>query len=398
MVSDFLRTSFVLLSAVTVLLLGVLMFYPSDFDFNNDLSDNKIQKFNSPEEIESFLKEQTQSNNYWGGGMIMEATMDMAVTKSVSSVSGGAPTASSETQGSVDDFSTTNIQVKGVDEADIVKNDGKYIYTLSGNTLSIVNAYPPQDANLISTISLEDYAQELYINDNKLIVLGNKNIDYLVPVIEPSGDENPQIATKMMPIRRSSTHTFAKTYDISDKENPKLIKTTTVDGNYHDSRMIGNNVYIIATQYTYYNNIRIPELQTTLDEKTTNKTLDVYYFDVPDNSYSFTSIVSINVKDDTEESKGKIYLLGSTSNLYVSMNNIYVTYQKQLPRTYYYEQMITDVLMPLVPTAVSTQIKLEQTLNKSEWEKQQATENIIQDYSESLDKEEQKTLEEQIEV
>ena len=394
MLSEFTKTSTVLLSAVLVMLLGVLVIYPSDFTPTDNTADNTIQKFNSKAEIENFLKEQTQIGNYWGGGIIMESTMDMAVSKSVSINSGSTPTA----QGSTD-FSTTNIQVEGVDEADIVKNDGKYIYTLSGNTLAIVDAYPAQNAQLVSNITIDGYAQEIYINDDKLVVLGNKNIDYLVSAIEPkSSDENPEIATKMMPIRRSSTLAFAKTYDISDKENPKLIKTTTIDGNYHDSRMIGDTVYIIATQYTYYGNIRIPEIQTTLDEKTTNKTLDVYYFNVPDNSYSFTSIVSLNVKDDKKESTGKIYLLGSTRNLYVSMNNIYVTYQKQLPRTYFYEQLIEDVVMPLMPKTVTTQIEIEQTLNKSEWEKQQATQNIIQDYSESLDKEEQKTLEEQIEV
>ncbi|UCC28619.1 MAG: beta-propeller domain-containing protein, partial [Candidatus Bathyarchaeota archaeon] len=44
----------------------------------------------------------------------------------------------------LDDFSTTNIQVAGVDEADIVKTDGEYLYVLTGGSLLIIKAYPPE--------------------------------------------------------------------------------------------------------------------------------------------------------------------------------------------------------------------------------------------------------------
>ena len=37
--------------------------------------------------------------------------------------------------GSTKDFSKTNIQVEGVDEADIIKTDGNYIYSLSESTI-----------------------------------------------------------------------------------------------------------------------------------------------------------------------------------------------------------------------------------------------------------------------
>ena len=54
-----------------------------------------------------------------------------------------------------DDYSTTNVQVQGIDEADIVKTDGKYIYTLSRSNkrLNIVNAYPAESAEMISQSS-----------------------------------------------------------------------------------------------------------------------------------------------------------------------------------------------------------------------------------------------------
>lgn len=106
MISEFTKTSIVLLSAVIVMLLGVLIIYPSDFTSTDNTADHVIKKFNSISEIETFLKEQTQSGGFWGGGMIMESTMGMAVSKSVSQ---GASTASPEAQENTDDFSTTNI-------------------------------------------------------------------------------------------------------------------------------------------------------------------------------------------------------------------------------------------------------------------------------------------------
>ncbi len=50
-------------------------------------------------------------------------------------------------------YSTTNVQVSGVDEADVVKTDGTYIYLVSGNRVVIARAYPAGDAAVIGSIS-----------------------------------------------------------------------------------------------------------------------------------------------------------------------------------------------------------------------------------------------------
>jgi len=46
----------------------------------------------------------------------------------------------------VPDYSLTNVQVEGVDEADIVKTDGTYIYIISNQSIVILKAYPPEEA------------------------------------------------------------------------------------------------------------------------------------------------------------------------------------------------------------------------------------------------------------
>jgi len=55
------------------------------------------------------------------------------------------------------DFSTTNNQVNGVDEADLLKTDGTYIYTISNQILSIILAYPASKAKLVSKTNFNDF-------------------------------------------------------------------------------------------------------------------------------------------------------------------------------------------------------------------------------------------------
>ncbi|HIE36373.1 MAG TPA: hypothetical protein EYP89_03950, partial [Candidatus Omnitrophica bacterium] len=59
-------------------------------------------------------------------------------------------------KGTSSDFSETNTQVDGVDEADITKTDGKYIYTISkSKKLFIFNAANPKDMKTVAKITAE---------------------------------------------------------------------------------------------------------------------------------------------------------------------------------------------------------------------------------------------------
>ena len=50
------------------------------------------------------------------------------------------------------EHSTTNIQVEGVDEADIVKTDGNYIYYISNNRVVVVDVRNPENLKIASEI------------------------------------------------------------------------------------------------------------------------------------------------------------------------------------------------------------------------------------------------------
>jgi uncharacterized secreted protein with C-terminal beta-propeller domain len=378
-----------MLSIAGALLVNSFVSYPLGSDSNNSMNETtKIKKFNSPEEIKTFLETNSQTEGtmrYFGmsldmgGPMMLKAVPMMAVEESISGSVAPSP------RNGADDFSSTNIQVAGVDEADVVKNDGRYLYVLSGNVLSIVDAYPPEDATLLSQIHLKSNPQELYINGDKLIILGNdyNYIDFPAP-LESSFSKMVAEEIEPYPDRVNAPRAVLYVYNIEDRENPELVRDVFVDGNYLDSRMIGDFVYVIATQHAWYYDdfVTVPQISGSGMEKPIEP--DVYHFDEPDSYYSFTTIVSVNTQDLNDDVNGKIYLLGSAQNLFVSLNNVYITYQKRIPEPYLIERIVDTVVEPLIPMYISAEIDRIQNSDKPDFEKGADIENVIVKYFDSL--------------
>ena len=233
-----------------------------------------------------------------------------------------------------DDYSTTNIQVEGVDEPDIVKTDGTYLYVLANQVIYLIKVNPPQDANILSKISFKDevYISNFFINDDYLIVFGG-SYDYPILYEDISGDtENTDQGIEQDTSWGVSTSAI-KIYDISDRENPMIEKDIEIDGNYFDSRKISNFIYVITTVYTYNiyrvedgNGIlRIPEIKIDNDSKKIPYD-DIYYADVPEIVDTMTHVIGINL--ETMEIDEKSFLIGISQTMYVSRNNIYLVYTK----------------------------------------------------------------------
>lgn len=212
------------------------------------------------------------------------------------------------------DYSQTNIQVERVDEADLVKTDGKYIYVVSKDTIFLLKAYPPEETEVLSKITLNKSIKGLFINDNKLVVLlGEPFYD-----LYGYGDMRTPYWTP---------ETFIEIYDLSNISSPSLVKNVTINGYYFNSRMIGDYVYAVVSKPAYLNNsgeVSLPIIKFD-DFKTNIEPSSIYYLNSSDNYFAFTNIVSINVKDLDQEPLCKTLLLGATCNMYVSQNNIYIT-------------------------------------------------------------------------
>ena len=220
------------------------------------------------------------------------------------------------------DFSQTNVQVAGVDEPDIVKNDGKYVYTISGQNLYIVDAYPVNEAKILSTIKFNSQPQDMFIYGKELIVFGqNTNINAL-PIYQT--------------FHRQSDYTFFKVFDLTDPTNPRLVRDLNFEGDYHDARLINNDVYFLTDNYQWQTlgDEPLPRIiengQVITAAKSTARFNypSVYYFPVPYPSYNFTTLTAINISDNTKPVNSEVYVLPYSNSVYVSANNFYLTYTK----------------------------------------------------------------------
>jgi len=273
------------------------------------LGENQISRFASYEELTEFVNTNTQDANilkmpdrFWSGSAEEDALAP-------------APADS--------DYSATNIQVAGVDEADIVKTDGEYIYFASGNKTIIVRAYPPQQAQILSEIELEGTVTGIFINGERLVVFEGGMSYY--PLYYDYDLRLGLVEESYLPY--IPPRTYIKVYDISDRENPQLQRELSADGQYVSSRMIGNYTYVVINEPVYEEEgeLNLPKIHCG-DEETEIPATDIYYSDVSDYYYMYTTIMAINTQDDDQEPTYETTLLGASSNMYVSLNNIYLTF------------------------------------------------------------------------
>lgn len=125
----------------------------------------------------------------------------------------------------VKEHSTTNIQVENVDEADITKTDGNYIYSISEDKVIITNVMNPENIKIEAKIEpTDDYIPEdIILYNNKLVVISGNYISY------------------------NKSNTFVNVYDITRKSEPRLIEEYTLYEGYYTSRCINGRLYVIAS-------------------------------------------------------------------------------------------------------------------------------------------------------
>jgi uncharacterized secreted protein with C-terminal beta-propeller domain len=221
--------------------------------------------------------------------------------------------------------SQTNAQVAGVDELDTVKNDGTYIYTITNNTVAIVLAYPLADAKLLAHVSVNGSLQGIFVDGNKLVVVSQQYQQYPLPY---TGTLQPGMGASIAvyPIFLNYPQTTSLSiFDISNHSNPVLTTTLVVNGTLAGARLIGDYAYLVATQPVYCNGpILLPE-NVVNGRALMMGVASVYHSDIADVAHSFTTVVGINVTQVNPTPAAKIFLIGTSSNIYVSIHQIYLT-------------------------------------------------------------------------
>ena len=227
-----------------------------------------------------------------------------------------ASNAKAASEGFTFEYSSTNVQVAGIDESDFVKTDGEYIYLLSGNVVSILKAYPPESTEIVSRINFgESNPIGIFVNGDRLVVLGSK---YAVPT-----------ARSYYGYYDVDIKTFTYVYDIQDRGHPVLLHDLMLSGSYFNSRMMEDYVYFVVSQpaYIVYDTVVLPKIYSGDWAIKEIVPTEIHYTNHTDTYQQFTTFVAMNIKNMTEAPTYLTIMLGSTSNMYVSTNNMYVTYR-----------------------------------------------------------------------
>ena len=209
------------------------------------------------------------------------------------------------------EYSTTNNQVENVDEADITKTDGDYIYSLSENKVIITDVRDEAQIKKVAEIEQTDsntFPTELILYQNKLIIISEK------------------LKSTSSYFYNNNNKTIVSIYDISNKEQPKEIKNYQLEQAYYTSRCIDGKLYVIASGSLREEN---DEIVTYYYEN--GKQIDPGYGSIKrikDIDTDCQTILSMqNLNQIEQPVKVNSYLM-NVENAYVSENNIYLLEEK----------------------------------------------------------------------
>jgi len=291
-------------------------------------SPQELPRVNSAENMQTLLDESMSGDYYRLGSpkIDMAFDTDMIMEESTALNNTPAPTM----QSTAPAYSGTNVQVEGVDEADIVKCDGEYIYMLKDNELLLIQAYPASSLSVKARIQLEENPRDIFIDHNRLIIIS----DYYDYEPYPIREDTLKLKSdmEMMPPYRSRNGLIVSTYDTNSKSNPVKIDTFKMEGSYLSSRKIDSNIYVISSQYVYAPCQPVYYINDTPVEKDYS---EIRYFpDILHNTYLHIGQINLDSKDNKFSLET---YLSSGSSIYCSADNLYITASEYTPFLYDYD-------------------------------------------------------------
>lgn len=338
-----------------------------------------MRTFASQKELSDYIKNNIQLNGrfgfYGGGGIMLQRSgavmMKTATPEAAPAAAGAADQSSQANTGNAEasiNYSKTNVQVEGVDEADFVKSDGKYLYVASGTTLFIVQASPAGKGQIVSRIALKGSPSELFINGNRMILMGR-------------GQEWMDLEIKL--------------FNITDRAHPEVLKTIQLNGDYVRSRMIGDTAYLLMSSPMEQNG-ELYTLPTVKIDGVESKIApnQIYAFGIPDYSYQYTRVMAVSLKNAGEKPTEKVFLTGTSQNVYASSKNIYLTNQK-VPDYQVFTNRLLDEYARMIP-AKAKEIAAIRAGKESFDQKLSDIDQLITDYIDALDYEAATKLEEKV--
>lgn len=178
---------------VTAILTGCSIVFPGVDPPDNDgpsvdnppVSDGpaSLKRFTSEDEFRGYFADQVMATHHHYGMDVPQRdfeedadglSADEAPAPSAPGDAGGPVAVPPTGESNNDDFSDTTTQEDGVDEADVVKTDGAYLYVIDGQRLHIVQTDPAESFGEVSALDLEGYGQDMYLLGDKVVTITSR--------------------------------------------------------------------------------------------------------------------------------------------------------------------------------------------------------------------------------
>ena len=258
---------------------------------SDETGSSELKRFESRQELADYFTEQivARNNRAAGSGFGFPVRGDDVALGVVSedAAAGGSDDlgASPPPSGSIpqdgealsgaDDFSQTTIQEQGVDEPDVVKTDGTFLYIIDNNQVRIVRVTPPEALGVVGEFTVAGFGRDLFLYQDKVIALTTTGGGHffgggiaigVLPFIDEdalfdvSFDARDSDLSNDLLFARPQTHVTI--IDVSTPDSPTLVSTTAFEGSPSASRMIGGSLHLVLSNFQDFYIDVLPALGT----------------------------------------------------------------------------------------------------------------------------------------
>ena len=304
-------------SFIVIVGLGLFLFWPT-YNVRYDAADYADSQYQPLiEKIEPYRYQATKkpyANNFELGWMFVRMLGNLFIVGGTDMAPGDAP--EYEAMGDAYVESTDN-QVAGIIEADIIKTTEKYLFRLANNTILRIYSLEGENSKLVSeyyipriegSYSIYDGAEMYLTEDCKTVIV----ITDYVSKIEGVSKRRVGITS----------------IDVSDPANPVKTSDLSIDGLYNTSRLVNGKLLLVSEYNFNIRNVDYSNPETFVPRVTRNgedSYLQMSEIYAPDgiNSSRYSVVASVDIENF--EISGVNGLLNFTNSVYVSENNLYIT-------------------------------------------------------------------------
>ncbi|MCM3601468.1 beta-propeller domain-containing protein [Robertmurraya korlensis] len=262
------------------------------------------------------IKEEKQNQKFFTLTKEDKASEETSMENSASDTSSKA---------SGQEVSSTNVQVQGIDEADIVKTDGEYIYQVVDGRVNIISAKSAEKMEHVASIQFQKNfsPSQLFLDKGQLLIIG-----YSYSYENNAAEKKIAVDSLYAPMNEM---TRALVYDVKDPSRPTLEREISLEGYLSSARKIGSKVYLIANHFPQYwlledddgVDLRPRYSDSVNKEEATSVSYDEIQYIPGSKEANYTTIAAFDLSLPTQEAKITTYL-GSGGQLYMSKENLYL--------------------------------------------------------------------------